>query len=68
MPVLVHLVVIWDLLSPAFVAKKSHRGDAWILIMIVDGAVDKFAVIFFPVGNTLVSEVVMRAYVEVVKS
>ncbi|TVY26077.1 FKBP12-associated protein 1-like protein [Lachnellula hyalina] len=67
MLVLVCLVAIWALLCLASVGRRPRRGDVRIRIMTVDGAVGRFAMTSFLVGNIIVREDVMKAYVGAVK-
>ena len=64
MLVLARLVLIWDLLYLVSVAKRRLQGAAWTRIMTVDGAVDRFAEMFFHVESIPASEDVTRVYVE----
>jgi hypothetical protein len=60
---LVRLVGIWVLLCLAFVGRKARREGARIRIMRVGGAVGRFVMMFFLVGNIIVSGDVMRGFV-----
>jgi hypothetical protein len=65
---LVHLVVTWDLLSRAFVARRQLQDLVSIRITIVDGAVGRYVGTCFLVASIHANEVVTRDYVEVARS
>ena len=67
MLVLARPVLTWDRPCHVSVAKRHPPDDAWIRITIVDGAVDRFAEMFFLVESILANEDVTRAYVGAVR-
>lgn len=64
---LVRLVGTWVLLCLAFVERKARRDDVRIRIMRVDGAVDKFVMMFFLVGSITVNADVTKGFVGAVR-
>ena len=65
--VLVRPVLIWDLLCHASAARKRLQDAAWIRIMIMDGAVDRYAEMSSLVESTHASEDATRVYAEAVR-
>ena len=67
MLVLARPVLTWDRLCHVSVAKRRPPDDAWIRITIADGAVGRFAEMFFRVESIFANEDVTRAYVGAVR-